>query len=219
MIAPPRRPSHDELEALIKEARERQLRRRLLGAAGAAIAAASGLAVYALTVGGGSGRSPVGDPSAAGVVVCRTGQLSAFTALGGAAGSLIGPVEITNTGRTACALPAGRPAVRVTFHGGLAPTEERVWPPDSLGRVRPIHVLRPGAKAMVMLWWNNWCSRPGRPRPEGGPVTMLLGFSGGLQVAAPEQTPENAPEVPPCSDELHPSAPSTLDVSRPLRPS
>ena len=42
MIAPPRPPSHDELEALIKEARARQLRRRLLGAAGVAIAAALG---------------------------------------------------------------------------------------------------------------------------------------------------------------------------------
>jgi hypothetical protein len=37
-LAPPK-PSHDELEALIKEARQRQLRRRLLGAAGVAIAA------------------------------------------------------------------------------------------------------------------------------------------------------------------------------------
>ena len=38
MIAPPKPPAHDELEALIKEARERQLRRRLLGAAGIAVA-------------------------------------------------------------------------------------------------------------------------------------------------------------------------------------
>jgi hypothetical protein len=49
MIAPPKPPSQDELEALIKEARARQLRRRLLGAAGIAIAAAVGLSVYALT--------------------------------------------------------------------------------------------------------------------------------------------------------------------------
>jgi hypothetical protein len=47
---------------------------------------------------------------------------------------------------------------------------------------------------------------------------MLLRFSGGLQVAAPEKTPENVPEVPPCSDELHPRAASTLDVSPPLTP-
>jgi hypothetical protein len=47
MIAPPRPPSHDELEALIKEARARQLRRRLLGAASIATAAAAGLGIYA----------------------------------------------------------------------------------------------------------------------------------------------------------------------------
>jgi hypothetical protein len=38
MIAPPKPPSHDEREALIKEARARQLRRRLLGAASMAMA-------------------------------------------------------------------------------------------------------------------------------------------------------------------------------------
>jgi hypothetical protein len=52
MIAPPRPPSHDELEALIKEARARQLRRRLLGVAGVAIAAALGLSIYAFVTGG-----------------------------------------------------------------------------------------------------------------------------------------------------------------------
>ena len=57
MIAPPKPPAPDELEALIKEARARRLRRRLLGAAGVAIASALGLSVYALTTGGGSQQS------------------------------------------------------------------------------------------------------------------------------------------------------------------
>jgi hypothetical protein len=52
MIAPPRPPSHDELEALIKEVRQRQLRRRLLGAAVVAISAAIGLGAYAFTTAG-----------------------------------------------------------------------------------------------------------------------------------------------------------------------
>src|SRR5258708_4764922 len=51
MIAPPRPPSQDELELLIKEARARQLRRRLLGAASVAMVAAFGLGVYALAAG------------------------------------------------------------------------------------------------------------------------------------------------------------------------
>src|SRR5437764_1951173 len=52
MIAPPRSPSPVEIEALIKEARERQLRRRLVAAAGIAVAAALGLGVYAVAIGG-----------------------------------------------------------------------------------------------------------------------------------------------------------------------
>src|SRR5437763_177586 len=72
MIAPPRSPSPVEIEALIKEARERQLRRRLVAAAGIAVAAALGLGVYAVAIGGteqtdrGSGGRPrPADPAAA----------------------------------------------------------------------------------------------------------------------------------------------------------
>jgi hypothetical protein len=59
MIAPPKPPSYDDLEALIREARERQLRRRLLGAAGIAIAVAIGLSAYALVAGGNQRRGTV----------------------------------------------------------------------------------------------------------------------------------------------------------------
>jgi hypothetical protein len=61
VIAPPQ-PSHDELEALIEEARRRTRRRRLIIAAAAAVAAAIGggvLAVIVLTGGGGSATSGV----------------------------------------------------------------------------------------------------------------------------------------------------------------
>ena len=47
MLAPPK-PSHDDAELLIKEARERQQRRRLLGAAGVAIAAGLTLGIHAV---------------------------------------------------------------------------------------------------------------------------------------------------------------------------
>jgi Domain of unknown function (DUF4232) len=51
MMAPPKQPSHEEPEALIEEARARQLRRRLLGAAAVAIAAAVAFGAYALAEG------------------------------------------------------------------------------------------------------------------------------------------------------------------------
>src|SRR4051794_38748886 len=95
MIAPPKPPSHDDLEALIKEARERQLRRRLLGAASVAVVAAIGLGVYALTIGGSNdGHAAVRSPSSA--PLCRSAQLSASSYWNGAAGTLINFFTIAN---------------------------------------------------------------------------------------------------------------------------
>jgi uncharacterized protein DUF4232 len=121
MIAPPRPPSHDELEALIKEARARQLRRRLLGAAGVAIAAALGLALYALLAGGaeGSGTAAGSRPRvvtapcslAAGWQLRLDGVWSEPT------GQHTAPLAITRTGGSACTL-AGYP--KVTLISGKA---------------------------------------------------------------------------------------------------
>jgi len=76
MIAPPRPPSRDDLEALIEEARARQLRRRLLGAAGVAIAAALGLSVYALTIGGQPAASTAQKGSSGVPFCCASGKAS-----------------------------------------------------------------------------------------------------------------------------------------------
>jgi Domain of unknown function (DUF4232) len=117
VASPPTRPPQpDELEALIKEARERQLRRRLIGAAGLAVAAAIGLGVYALSV----SRSPQTRQGAEGGAFassslprCQSGQLrlSAPKMWGAAAGSLIEDLTLTNTSGTTCSV-AGWPTVR-----------------------------------------------------------------------------------------------------------
>ncbi len=60
MIAPPSPPLHEDLELLIKEARDRQLRRRLIGAAGIAIAAAVSLGIYVAARGTQGSRNPTG---------------------------------------------------------------------------------------------------------------------------------------------------------------
>jgi hypothetical protein len=87
MIAPPKPPANDELEALIKEARRRQLRRRVLGAAAIGAAAALGLGLYASVLGGSSGSTAGDSPNrAAGAPLCRSTQLSAsadFNHVGG----------------------------------------------------------------------------------------------------------------------------------------
>ena len=92
MIAPPKPPPHDDLEALIKEARERQLRRRLLGAAGVAIVAALGLGVYAIAIAGTQPATNIAhdEEDPAGVPLCRSGQLSASAGFQGATQTMLG---------------------------------------------------------------------------------------------------------------------------------
>ncbi|HEY2311876.1 MAG TPA: DUF4232 domain-containing protein [Gaiellaceae bacterium] len=121
MIAPPKPPPQEELEALIKEARERQLRRRLLGAAGVAIAAAIGLGIYAIATGGthnsglGSGPGPqiAAAPcsSAAGWRLRLDGTWSEPTEQNTA------PLAVTRIGASSCTLH-GYPRIVLLGAGG-----------------------------------------------------------------------------------------------------
>jgi hypothetical protein len=75
--APPRPPDHDDLEALIREARARQRRRRLRLAAGAIALVAVGLWAHSIAAGGGAARGAASG--AGGTVVssrrCPPGNL------------------------------------------------------------------------------------------------------------------------------------------------
>jgi hypothetical protein len=206
MIAPPRPPSHDELEALIKEARERQQRRRLIGAASVAVIAAVALGAYALTIGGQETAKPTDNANRASAALCRTSQLSAASYWNGAAGTLINFFSIVNRRGSACSLPHGRPVVDLSWRGSLLSVQESL-PSDDFGvtpRARPVHVLAPGAKAAVYMQWSNWC---GQPRA-GLTTTVTLLFHGGLRVTA-----NHVPGQPPC---LNRAQPSVLLVSRVL---
>jgi hypothetical protein len=178
MIAPPRRPSHDELEALIKEARARQLRRRLLGAAGVAIAAAVGLSAYALTIGNGNHAKVTGGSPSAGPPLCRASQLSATAGLSGATGTMDGGASLTNTSATACALPVAPPRVSIVWRGKQLPARQELM--RGAG-TKFVHVLAPGAKAWIPVDWANWCGKPS----EGTLIrpTLVLHF-GASRVAA-----------------------------------
>jgi hypothetical protein len=180
MLAPPRPPSPDELEALIKEARARQLRRRLLGAAGVAIAAAFGLSAYAITIGVNPGDL-VQSPASAGPVtapICRASQLSAEADWQGATQSMLGGATVTNRGGV-CSLPAGVPSARITWQGRALPLRERKVP--NFGPGKPRRILEPGAKATVYIQWWNYC---GRPVAAKLPPTLDLRFGTRLLVAA-----------------------------------
>ncbi|HEY2741714.1 MAG TPA: DUF4232 domain-containing protein [Gaiellaceae bacterium] len=203
MIAPPKPPSHDDLEALIKEARERQLRRRLLGAAGIAIVAALGLSIYAFTLDRGASSGGTRSAGAAAVSVCRSHQLVGTTFLQAATMSGVGPITITNVSDAGCVLPSGMPSIRITWHGSTLAVQERTMK----GRPgQPVHLLRPGATAAVPLVWSNWCGRP------QGMVRRVFyaRFPNGLTVRAPEGLAGH----PDCGSR---SAPSVLSVGRPFR--
>jgi hypothetical protein len=204
MLAPPKPPSVDELELLIREARERQLRRRLLGAAGVAIAAAIGLGIYALMIAGRPGAGASGNPSAAGAPLCRASQLSGSFVPGGAAGNILGGLVLANIGGRACSLPARRPAVHITFRGKPVPTEEGSWGPNEQFGVPAGHTLRPRAKAMVEIGWRDWCPNL-TAAPDSRRATLFLRFRGGLRLAVPETPPDRFAAVPGCGEAVHPT--------------
>jgi hypothetical protein len=208
VVAPPKPPSRAELEALIKEARGRQLRRRLLGAAGVAVAAAIALGIYALTAGNSNrntGPAPIGP---GGVPLCRTSQIS--VSLPGLSGLIeqgrTGLFVMRNTSRFACSLPLRPPTATITRHGARLPVHQvggrgivlASWQP-----LRVSHLLKPGGQAAISSYWQNWCgSHSYRPM-----FTEHFRFDTQLVVSFP------IGPHPFCSDR---AGPSTIRVSRPL---
>jgi len=213
MIAPPKPPPHDELEALIREARGRQLRRRLLGAAGVAIGAAVGLSVYALTIGGGGHASPTGGSAIGSPPLCRASQLSTSFGTGGAAGTALGPLWIDNTADRACSLPGGRPVVEVIFRGKPLATREQPWESKDFGTPAG-HILRPGEKRFFQIGWSSACPNPAAA-PESRHATLLARFRGGLRLAVPDTPPDRFVSLPGCGEALHPTP--RIYVTRLLR--
>jgi hypothetical protein len=209
MIAPPRPPAHDELELLIKEARERQLRRRLLGAAGVAIAAAIGLSAYAWVTGG--SVSNVAQPPASGGratgPLCRASQLSATAFMEGATGSMLGEATLTNTGVTACSLPSAAPRVRITWRGRVLPARQAG--DVSVDGATPVRVLAPGSKAAVYMQWREWCGQP-TETTTFRPVFQLHFRSLAVNAKARAMSP------PRCDAPGSGARGSTIAVSRPL---
>jgi uncharacterized protein DUF4232 len=215
MLAPPKPPSHDEPEALIKEARERQLRRRLLGAAGVAIVAAVALWAYALTIGRRTSSSGTSITSAA-VLACRSSQLSTSAMFGASGGTTFNPVQLTNTSGRACALPAGRPALQIMFRGKPFPIAQQSWRGSLSPWGAPAgHTLAAGTQAFVELRWRDWCPRPAQA-PTTGAVTFILRFGGGLLVTATQSAPDvPGPALPGCGEVAHPR--QAVDISPLLR--
>ena len=212
IVAPP---PHDESEALIKEARARQLRRRLIGAAVVASAAALGLAVHAVTAGSGA-KVDVRRPDASGPPLCRSAQLSTSAGDTAAAGTVFDPVTVANTSRRACSLPAGVPHVQVVFRGTAVPIKQLPWGFGLSGFGTPARpVLKPGRKAFVEISWRDFCPDPAAA-PQTGSVTIALRFADGLRTTALQTQPDvPLPGLPGCGEIVRP--PPGVGVTRLLR--
>jgi hypothetical protein len=198
---------YEEFEALIRKAREQQMRRRVLVAASIAIAAAVSLSVYAF-VGSGGLDGAAQKPANAGrtnASLCRASQLSATAGWQGATQSMLGGAGITNTSGSVCFLPAGRPAVRITWQGQALKAQERrpspVFPPG-----KALRVLEPSATATIYLQWWNYC---GPAVDIKVPPVVYLRFGNRLVVRAPGSEQWG---VPYCN---RPKNSSTLFVSAP----
>lgn len=203
MLAPPK-PPHEEPEALIPEARERQRRRRLLVAASVASVAGLVLLVHALFAGPGANGTSAGSAGVS-APACRSSQLSfsAFS-LGMGMNGLETQMRLTDTGSRACALPAGLPTATVTLNGKPLPARQRLMAPpyDLFGR-RAERILEPGRKYYyVLVFGNVGCHRDTAAYQPTGNATAALRFSDGLRLSAQETTPENNgyPIVPLCGE-------------------
>jgi Protein of unknown function (DUF4232) len=125
-IAPPRRPpSQDELDALVREARAHQRRRRLLGVGLVAFAAGVALSVYAVVSGSGHGtrQGRSGTPVAVGALPrCRSDQLrlTGPRENGAYTGHSIEGFTFTNISSQGCVL-RGWPAVAAVVRGKAVP--------------------------------------------------------------------------------------------------
>lgn len=119
VVAPLRPPRPDEAEALSREARARQRRRWVLGAAGIAVVTAAVLGVTAIIARNSGNRqagrlpTPIG-----GLPRCGSAQLDASWRGDGAyTGHSITSFALTNVSNASCTL-RGRPKVQLAMRGG-----------------------------------------------------------------------------------------------------
>ena len=204
------------LDPLIAEAKQRARRRRLLWLLAAGVIAAGLLAfdlAPASTGGGTSGTVPwlptrpnIGPANPPLAAPCTASQLRGALGMQGAAGSLAGPIWLTNISHRACAL-VQQP--RLALVHATSAWRIRAWP-KAWGKPAPydpltplrgsLRALMPGRSAATFVIWSNWCgvgSRrngdSGKPpsaiaiaAPGGGRLLLSKDFHGSLRAPACE---------------------------------
>ncbi len=200
---------------MLARARRRVVRNGLttVVAAGLIVAAASGGLATLGALRGPKGTTPAVAPTvhspapAPSTPSCTAADLSAKSAVGGAAGSVVGSVDLTNVGTRTCTLTgsgdlrifssSGRPVTDRTAHVGPQFKVDGASPPPGWPVVR----LDPGSIAAIRVAWSNPCPQLTTPTRW---VVYLNGGGGMLDVEGSE-----AISPPPCNG---PGEPSTLQV-------
>ena len=156
----------------------------------------------------GGGQSPSPAFSSAS---CTAADLRATASLQGAAGSVIGSIDLTNFSSRTCTL-TGRPTIWLFRSVGWALTVRSVnvgpqWRADGSPRPKtwPVVNLRPGAAAAIRVRWTNEC--PQLSSPALWKVSLI---GGTVDVFGTDGT-----FPPPCNGSAEPS---TLEIG-PFEPS
>jgi Domain of unknown function (DUF4232) len=128
IVPPPAPPRPDELEALIREARARQRRRRLVGVVAVGAVAGIGLSVWAAVPGGTGTKQPEHTRSARppAIAPCSPARLRISLARRFAGlGHVNGDLRFTNLGATRCRL-SGWPSVAAVEANGKTIRARRI---------------------------------------------------------------------------------------------
>jgi hypothetical protein len=143
--------------------------------------------------------------------LCNAAQLKASAGFQGATGSDLGGLSIKNTSGHPCALPL-TPRVSLIWHGiSLAVRQVAFptgWLKDQFPHTTPLHRLRAGQTALVVLQWWNWC----------GPQPLGRSFRGSVQLRLPGAASSLLAPVHNVTPPYCNAPPSTLRVSSFLAP-
>jgi uncharacterized protein DUF4232 len=143
--SPPRPPTQDELDALIREARQRQLRRRLVGVAFVALAASAALAIHSVLASSGKASASSGQSRGLVLSACRMPNfaINEIPISGADALDRFG-LQFTNQSSSPCRLD-GYPVLRFSDSKGVIPFLVRY-----LGKLRAVTV--PGRHAIFTVF-------------------------------------------------------------------
>jgi Protein of unknown function (DUF4232) len=149
-------------------------------------------------------HSPTPAPSTR---ACTAADLGAKAALGGAAGSVVGFVDLTNLSASTCTL-TGRPVLTITNSAGqsVPVSVNAVEPQWQVNGASPPHGwpvvrLQPRSVAEIRVAWANACPQL------AGPARWNIGLKGGDATVQEVGSVVSSP--PPCNG---PSQPSDLQV-------